>query len=512
MPAKVDGRSLGVAGRVLPKPAEAGLSLEGAGDAGGTAVAKKAVEAKKPDKPVFKDALKQASKKAEGSKAEEEDDRSNTAAAKKAQGKAGAQAGRAGKKKAAGRAKGGKKVGKVGDDAGQAADVDGNDGAPEVDGYAPAAIDDGSAEEGADAPEEQAGPAAEGTDDGPVDPTMQAAEQGVVQPAATPAIDRQKVSKQGTDDAGRRTVEGVGVGKDGQASARVLSRNAIPEVEEAGGAGPAEGGEAAVNPEAAADAQASAPKDEARVASVAKAAKGAKGDAAVEVSAGEGASPEEKAVVPSAPAVLPDAPPEEAPDDADALEELRAKAPEVKGAQVQAAVVTAGAGEAGAGKGPDHASGQAGAVAPAPVEVRFAEANHAQIVSAVRGELLPRGGTMHIRLDPPELGALQVTVHVRDGVVTASFQTSNEDATRLLSHSLSELKHVLESQGVSVEKLHVQQGPADSGPGGEGDARKRQDGGEPSQQEQWREHQRREMMRRVWAKLADADRPLDVVG
>ena len=79
----------------------------------------------------------------------------------------------------------------------------------------------------------------------------------------------------------------------------------------------------------------------------------------------------------------------------------------------------------------------------------------------MRGQLLPDGGTMHIRLDPPELGALQVSVHMQDGVMSASFQTSNDDATRLLSHSLGQLKHMLETQGVSVDKLHVTQTPRD---------------------------------------------------
>src|SRR5581483_1130724 len=99
---------------------------------------------------------------------------------------------------------------------------------------------------------------------------------------------------------------------------------------------------------------------------------------------------------------------------------------------------------------------------PVPPEARFAEANHPSIVTGMRGQLLPDGGTMHIRLDPPELGALQVSVHMQDGVMTATFQTSNDDATRMLSHTLGQLKHVLESQGVSVDKLHVTQTPRDA--------------------------------------------------
>src|SRR2546426_408618 len=49
-----------------------------------------------------------------------------------------------------------------------------------------------------------------------------------------------------------------------------------------------------------------------------------------------------------------------------------------------------------------------------PPEVRFAQTNHESIVTSVRANLLPRGGSMQIRLDPPELGALQVTVEMRD--------------------------------------------------------------------------------------------------
>ena len=64
---------------------------------------------------------------------------------------------------------------------------------------------------------------------------------------------------------------------------------------------------------------------------------------------------------------------------------------------------------------------------PAP-EAQFAVDNHPKIITGIRGELIPGGGTMHIRLDPPELGALQVTVHMEDGVMSAMFQTSTDGA------------------------------------------------------------------------------------
>jgi flagellar hook-length control protein FliK len=146
---------------------------------------------------------------------------------------------------------------------------------------------------------------------------------------------------------------------------------------------------------------------------------------------------------------------------------------------------------------------------PAPPEIQFADANHPKIVTAVRTELLPNGGSMRIRLDPPSLGEIQVQVDMRDGVMTASFQTSSDEATRLLTHSLGQLKQSLESQGVSVEKLQVQQAPREqfhSNTGDEG-SQQRHAQDNPSQQEQ----QRREMLQRMWRRLRVGSDPLDLV-
>ena len=162
----------------------------------------------------------------------------------------------------------------------------------------------------------------------------------------------------------------------------------------------------------------------------------------------------------------------------------------------------AGAGAAFAAASPDDAT---------PPEARFAAANHENIVKGMRAEVLPNGGTMRIRLDPPQLGALQVTVEIRDGVVTAAFETSNDDATRLLGHSLNQLKSVLESHGVAVDKLQVQQSPRDERPAGPRDDPGQNRGQTPHDQEQAarQEQQRKEMLRRMWRQLAGGD-PLDV--
>lgn len=144
-----------------------------------------------------------------------------------------------------------------------------------------------------------------------------------------------------------------------------------------------------------------------------------------------------------------------------------------------------------------------------PPEVQFADSNHAKIVSGIQGQLMPNGGTMQIRLDPPELGALQVSVQMKDGVVNATFQTSNDNATNVLSHSLSQLKHALETQGVSVDKLHVQQAPKDHQASSDDQQQKNQNPSEQSQQKQ--EQQRRELLQRMWKRLTNGSDPLDMV-
>jgi flagellar hook-length control protein FliK len=145
---------------------------------------------------------------------------------------------------------------------------------------------------------------------------------------------------------------------------------------------------------------------------------------------------------------------------------------------------------------------------PPPPEVQFAQSNHDRIVTGVQSQLLPHGGSMEIRLDPPELGALRVMVEMRDGVMSATFQTSNEEATQLLSHSLNQLKHVLESQGVSVERLQVQQAPKGEHSSAKDDSQQQQRGTADDHAAR-QEQQRKEMMRRMWRRVSGAGDPID---
>jgi flagellar hook-length control protein FliK len=150
-------------------------------------------------------------------------------------------------------------------------------------------------------------------------------------------------------------------------------------------------------------------------------------------------------------------------------------------------------------------------VVEAPPEVRFAQDNHDSIVKGVQTQLLPRGGTMTMRLDPPELGALNVILSIKDGIATASFQTSNDQATQMLSHSLSQLKTAMESTGITVDKIQVQQAPKNQD--GQSSREDNQQRGQPGGDEMARqqEQQRKEMLRKLWRRLNVGSDPLDLV-
>ena len=76
----------------------------------------------------------------------------------------------------------------------------------------------------------------------------------------------------------------------------------------------------------------------------------------------------------------------------------------------------------------------------------------------------------------------------------AAFETSNDQATRIaLSHSLSQLKTALESTGVGVEKMHVQQAPKQQSSDG-GNSDQSQQKNDPEQQQNARQEQQRRQM------------------
>ncbi len=102
---------------------------------------------------------------------------------------------------------------------------------------------------------------------------------------------------------------------------------------------------------------------------------------------------------------------------------------------------------------------QAGAVDRARFAQRVAQAFQAT------GD---RGGTIRMRLSPPELGSLRVEITVNRGVMNARMETETDAARQLVLENLPALRERLAEQGIKVEQFQV-------------DVSDRETGGQPNQ-------------------------------
>jgi flagellar hook-length control protein FliK len=107
-------------------------------------------------------------------------------------------------------------------------------------------------------------------------------------------------------------------------------------------------------------------------------------------------------------------------------------------------------------------------VAPKPVHAagQVVHANPAHVIEqAAQGiQIAHRDGReMQVRLSPPELGALQIEISLKDGVISARLETQTAAAQQLLSDNLQQLKESLSQQGLSVDRLDVFVGQQHSG-------------------------------------------------
>lgn len=98
-----------------------------------------------------------------------------------------------------------------------------------------------------------------------------------------------------------------------------------------------------------------------------------------------------------------------------------------------------------------------------------------RVVRGLHTMLNHRGGSMTMRLDPPELGALKVQMTLRDGAVTAMFTAATAKAHSLLREHMGTLRASLESQGLTVERLSVQSMTTTTSGQNASDANTRQD-------------------------------------
>ena len=88
-----------------------------------------------------------------------------------------------------------------------------------------------------------------------------------------------------------------------------------------------------------------------------------------------------------------------------------------------------------------------------------------QVVLGLKSKLDSRTGKAEIRLDPPNLGAVKVSLTLESGTLTAQFESSSDVVRDLLKGNLAKLKSVLETQGLAVDRLSVEPPPSASSSG-----------------------------------------------
>jgi flagellar hook-length control protein FliK len=91
--------------------------------------------------------------------------------------------------------------------------------------------------------------------------------------------------------------------------------------------------------------------------------------------------------------------------------------------------------------------------------VQMVEANRASIFQQIAVRLSPAGGEMRMRLDPPELGHLDVRMIMDErGDMRLHVVAERADVTAALQQHVNELRHVLAQSGVHVAETNIQTG------------------------------------------------------
>jgi flagellar hook-length control protein FliK len=86
-----------------------------------------------------------------------------------------------------------------------------------------------------------------------------------------------------------------------------------------------------------------------------------------------------------------------------------------------------------------------------------------QTARALRAAVNQRGGTVTLRLNPPELGEVRIRLELNQTTVRASIDTASESVRTLLQQHANQLHSALASHGLTVEQLQVQTQPDLSG-------------------------------------------------
>jgi len=102
---------------------------------------------------------------------------------------------------------------------------------------------------------------------------------------------------------------------------------------------------------------------------------------------------------------------------------------------------------------PPPAAPMASPMSPLNVEE---QANMSRVARGVANAVQQQGGTVILRLQPPELGVVRIELQITDGTVRAAFGADQQSVRALMHQQMGQLRQALESQGLNVERLSVQ--------------------------------------------------------
>jgi flagellar hook-length control protein FliK len=118
------------------------------------------------------------------------------------------------------------------------------------------------------------------------------------------------------------------------------------------------------------------------------------------------------------------------------------------------------------GKRADAESAKAGAnlnraaTSPTPRGIDITQAKAMQeLAGIVRSRISARESTIQLRLDPPELGKVQIDLNMKRDVLTLRIETQTQAGHDALHARLSELRHALEQHGITINRVEVELSP-----------------------------------------------------
>ncbi len=143
-----------------------------------------------------------------------------------------------------------------------------------------------------------------------------------------------------------------------------------------------------------------------------------------------------------------------------------------------------------------------------------AAANVGRVAELVRSNIGARNSSVTIRLDPPELGQIQLDARLRNDVLSIQIQAETAAARDLLHSRLGDLREALARHGITLDRVDIEPRSPSPSPNAHESGDGHRDGGQQraddqGMAEQWRQHEPSSWLARGETD-ASADGPVDV--